>query len=57
MGQMAVRASFITKPRGLALWEALCKNQGLEGQAGAFLGGPERGMGSCSPGYWWMEML
>lgn len=54
---MAVGASFITQPHGLALQEALCKNQGSGGQAGAFLGGPERGVGSCSPGYWWMEML
>lgn len=44
------RASFITKPCGLALQGALHRDQGLQTQAEAFLWGLEGGMGSCNPG-------
>ena len=47
---MAVRASFITKPCELALRGTLCRDQGLWAQAGAFLRGLERAVGSCNPG-------
>lgn len=44
---MAARASFITKPRGLAIREALCKNQGLGGPGRASFGGPESEWAPC----------
>lgn len=44
------RASFITKPWGLALQGALRRGQGLQSQAEAFLWGLAGGLGSCSPG-------